>query len=59
MGAHMMPPIIPVISGKVCLGFILARGPAGFEALTADERSLGLFATQHEAAAAVMRRGAP
>jgi hypothetical protein len=54
----MMPPIVPVFSGKICLGFILARGKAGFEALTVDERSLGLFPTQHEAAAAIMR-GAP
>jgi hypothetical protein len=55
----MIAPIIPVYSDKACIGFILARGPAGFEALTADERSLGLFPTQHEAAAAIMRRGAP
>ena len=55
MGAAMMHPIIPVFSGKICLGFILARGKAGFEALTVDERSLGLFPTQHEAAAAIMR----
>ena len=58
MGSAMMPPIVPVFSGKICLGFILARGKAGFEALTVDERSLGLFPTQHEAAAAIMR-GAP
>jgi hypothetical protein len=59
MGAPVITPIVPVFSGKVCLGFVLARGKAGFEALTADERSLGLFPTQHEAAAAIMRRGAP
>jgi hypothetical protein len=51
----MMPPIVPVFSGKLCLGFILARGEAGFEAFNADERSLGLFPTQHEAAAAILR----
>ena len=51
----MMLPVVSVFSGKLCLGFILARGEAGFEALTVDERSLGLFPTQHEAAAAIMR----
>jgi hypothetical protein len=55
----MIHPIIPVFSGKVCLGFVLARGEAGFEAFGADEKSLGRFPTQHEAAAAIMRRGAP
>jgi hypothetical protein len=51
-------PITSVFAGQVCIGFILARGKAGFEALTVDERSLGLCPTQHEAAAAIMR-GAP
>jgi hypothetical protein len=51
-------PITFVYAGRVCLGFILARGPAGFEAFSADEKSLGLFPTQREAAAAIMR-GAP
>lgn len=27
------------------VGFLLARGPAGFEAWTADERSIGTFET--------------
>jgi hypothetical protein len=31
------------------------RGAAGFEAFSADEKSLGLFPTQREAAAAIMR----
>jgi hypothetical protein len=55
MGPAMMPPIIPLFSAKICVGFILARGMAGFAALTADERSLGLFPTEHEAAAAILR----
>jgi hypothetical protein len=50
--------IASVYAGQVCLGFILARGPAGFEAFRADEKSLGLFPTQRDAAAAIMR-GAP
>ena len=51
-------PIVSVFSGELCLGFILDRGAGGFEAFDADERSRGLFETQREAAAAIMRRGA-
>jgi hypothetical protein len=51
-------PVTSVFAGQVCIGFILNRGEAGFEAFDADERSLGLFPTQREAAAAIMR-GAP
>jgi hypothetical protein len=58
MGAFMSDPITSVYAGQVCLGFILNRGPAGFEAFSADEKSLGLFTTQQAAAAAIMR-GAP
>jgi hypothetical protein len=50
--------LVSVYAGQVCLGFVLARGEAGFEAFDADEKSLGLFPTQREAAAAIMR-GAP
>ena len=56
MGARMSDaPITSVYAGQVCLGFILNRGPAGFEAFSADEKSLGLFTTQQAAAAAIMR----
>jgi hypothetical protein len=55
MGTPVIAPIIPLFSGRVCVGFILARGKDGFEAVTADERSLGVFPTQHEAAATIMR----
>jgi hypothetical protein len=59
MGARMSDaPNTSVYSGQCCIGFILARGAAGFEAFSADEKSLGLFPTQREAAAAIMR-GAP
>ena len=33
-----------VHDGRNCIGFILARGPAGFEAFTADQHSLGMYA---------------
>jgi hypothetical protein len=37
-----------------CLGFVLQRGPAGFEAFTADECSLGLFEDERKAANALL-----
>jgi hypothetical protein len=56
MGAFMSDgPITSLYAGQVCLGFILNRGTAGFEAFSADEKSLGLFVTPREAAAAIMR----
>jgi hypothetical protein len=36
-------------AGKVA-GFIIQRGPIGFEAFTADARSVGPFETTHRAA---------
>jgi len=47
-------PLVSVYDGRDCLGFILARGKLGFEALDRDERSLGLFPTQREAAQRIM-----
>jgi hypothetical protein len=59
MGARMSEPSLAcVYSGQVCLGFVINRAAAGFEAFSADKKSLGLFPTQREAAAAIMR-GAP
>jgi len=43
-----------VYDGQTCLGFILCRGGKGFEAFSADERSLGHFETAKEAESAVM-----
>jgi hypothetical protein len=48
-------PLLCVYDGRECLGFILARGKLGFEAVDRDERSLGVFQTQREAATAVLR----
>ena len=35
-------PIVPVMSGKQCVGFVFSRGLAGYEVFDND-RSLGLF----------------
>jgi hypothetical protein len=40
-------------AGRELVGFILARGKTGFEAFTADQKSLGIFPTQREVAAAL------
>jgi hypothetical protein len=47
--------MVSVYSGRACLGFIITRGRGGFEAYDQQERSLGFFKTQQDAAAAVMR----
>jgi hypothetical protein len=47
------------IARRHCVGFILACGKLGFEAFDSEERrSLGVYGTQREAAAAIMR-GSP
>ena len=46
-------PMMGVYDGRECVGFILARGKTGFEAFDRDQRSVGTFKTQHEAAAAL------
>jgi hypothetical protein len=48
-----LAPLSFVYDGRDCLGFILARGKLGFEAMDRDERSLGVFQTQREAATAI------
>jgi hypothetical protein len=57
MSAHPRitgPAMVSVYDGRACIGFVLERGHAGFEAFTADERSVGLFPTRRAAAVAVM-----
>jgi hypothetical protein len=44
-----------VISGGGRCGFVLPRGPRGYEAFGADCESLGLFDTQQAAIDAVLR----
>jgi len=46
-------PLAYVYDGRACLGFLLSRGRAGFEAFDREERSLGLYPTAPAAANAV------
>jgi hypothetical protein len=49
-----LAPMVSVYDGRQCVGFILPRGKRGFEAFDCDERSLGVFKDQREAADAIM-----
>jgi hypothetical protein len=52
--AALIGRFVYVYDGGTCLGHIVNRGPAGYEAFDIDDRSLGIFSTQREAAAALM-----
>jgi len=49
----MTAPLSYVTDGHECLGFVLSRGRAGFEAFDREERSLGLYPAAPAAANAV------
>jgi hypothetical protein len=53
MTGNVTTPMLSVYDDKTCIGFIIARGKSGFEALTADLDSLGTFPTQKQAADAL------
>ena len=40
---------------QTCIGFLLARGPAGVEAFDHDERSLAIFTDEHAAVTAIFK----
>jgi hypothetical protein len=46
-------PMSYIYDGRTCLGFVLWRGRAGFEAFDREERSLGLSPAAPAAANAV------
>jgi len=46
-------PLAYLYDGRECLGFVLSRGRAGFEAFDSEERSLGLYPAAPAAASAV------
>jgi len=48
------PYMVAIYDGQRCVGHVLRRGTAGFEAFDADNRSLGTYLSQREAAAAIM-----
>ena len=46
--------MVAVYDSRTCLGHVLGRGRAGFEAFDADNLSLGIFPSQREAAASLL-----
>jgi len=48
-----MAPMAYVYSGRDILGHILSHGPKGFESFDRDDKSLGIYPTQREAADAL------
>jgi hypothetical protein len=52
MTASPVTPITSIMVGSRCIGFVFRRGAAGVEAFD-EQRSLGMFADQGEAIAAV------
>jgi hypothetical protein len=47
------PPMLSIVTDEGCIGFIIRRGKAGFEAVNRDGGSLGVFQTEQQAADAV------
>jgi hypothetical protein len=50
------PAMLTVTDGTTTVGFILSRGPRGFEAFDHGGKSLGIFETQKQAVCAIPRR---
>jgi hypothetical protein len=50
----MMGAMSPIMAGDGCVGFILGRGISGVEAFDREVRALGVFASEAEAAKAVL-----
>jgi hypothetical protein len=46
-------PMLAVYAGQTCIGHLYRRSKAGFEAFNTDDRSIGLFSSQREAADAL------
>jgi hypothetical protein len=42
-------PMLSIYDGQICIGWVLARERRGYEAFTAGDRSLGVFATRDAA----------
>jgi len=51
------PTMVSVFDGRKFLGTVLSCGPRGYEAFDANEKSLGLFPTQVDAANAISTKG--
>jgi hypothetical protein len=52
-------PMLSVYDGQRCVGFVLARGRSGFEALDAAQRSVGMFEMKDAAISELMKSKTP
>jgi hypothetical protein len=59
LAAAVTPPLVPVMNGGACAGFLVNLGPHGLEAFDRDEKSLGVFPDAISAATAVKKSAAP
>jgi hypothetical protein len=49
----------PIVAHGKCVGHVVARGVAGFEAYDTSDTSLGIFETAAKAADALLKRVQP
>jgi len=54
-----MSPLVAIMDGGACAGFLISRGVCGVEAFDKDEKSLGSFPDVISAATAVTKSAAP
>ncbi len=47
--------LVPVLVAGNCVGHVLSRGVGGFEAFDRNDRVVGVYRTQKEAIAALMK----
>lgn len=50
------PTMVSVYDGTTCIGHVLASGPKHFEAFDRDDKSIGIFERQRQAASALLIR---
>jgi hypothetical protein len=53
--AARLSPLLSAYDGQRCIAFVFSLGKLGFEAFDTEERLLGVYTTQRESAAAIMR----
>jgi hypothetical protein len=56
-GINGTPPMLSIYDGRDCVGFLISRGKQGVELFDRDQKSIGIFASQHEAIAAISEIG--
>lgn len=55
---EIKPSMLSVSDGQETVGFVLSRGPRGFESFDFNGKSLGMFPTQRDAVRSIPARRA-